>query len=271
MISTIFITGFNINSQNSSVILCKLYIYIGFFFSTLFPTVLILASIDRLLISSQNVDTRLYSSRRLAYLSISINTCFWMIFLFHVLIKSNIFRLSPGVYLCYFENNYVDFVSYSSLVINCIVCGTMIILSIFSFKNVRHIRAIPIRQLRTQLRIMTKKDFQLLRCLFAHDIIYIIFSISINIYYVYDAATKKQTRTSLRQAIESFSLNFLSFLHNIPYCASFFIFIVVSKAFRTELKRIIYKIFGKNIMAIREEDNRQENVVDVVNTIVPIV
>ena len=52
----------------------------------------------------------------------------------------------------------------------------MIILSIFAFKNVRHIRAIP-RQQRHQIRSMTKKDFQLLRCLFVQDIVYIIFSI----------------------------------------------------------------------------------------------
>ena len=49
----------------------------------------------------------------------------------------------------------------------------MIILSILSFKNVRGIRSIPRRQRRTG-RIMRKEDFQLLRCLFVKDIIYII-------------------------------------------------------------------------------------------------
>ena len=45
----------------------------------------------------------------------------------------------------------------------------MIVLSILSFKNVRHIRPVP-RQQRKQLRSMTKKDFQLLRCLYVHNI-----------------------------------------------------------------------------------------------------
>ena len=53
-------------------------------------TILILASIDRLLISSENVDTRSYSSKRLAFLLISISTVFWMIFNVHILIMVDI-------------------------------------------------------------------------------------------------------------------------------------------------------------------------------------
>ena len=53
MIGSIFVFGFKINLLARSAILCKLYSYTSFLFSTLFPTILILASIDRLLISSQ--------------------------------------------------------------------------------------------------------------------------------------------------------------------------------------------------------------------------
>ncbi|UJR12310.1 hypothetical protein I4U23_016487 [Adineta vaga] len=90
VLGTAFITGFNINIQNSNVVLCKIFNYAAYLFSTLLPTILALASIDRLLISSQNVDTRLYSSKRLAYFSISISTLFWIIFNFHSLIKVNL-------------------------------------------------------------------------------------------------------------------------------------------------------------------------------------
>ena len=74
ILGSIFLFGYNINLLNSSAILCKLFLYISFLFSTLLPTILVLASIDRLLISSQNVDTRLYSSKRLAYFSVSVST-----------------------------------------------------------------------------------------------------------------------------------------------------------------------------------------------------
>ena len=80
--------------MSSSIVLCKLFFYIAYVFSSYYPIVLILASVDRLLISSQNVDRRLYSSKRLAYLSISVSTLIWSIFCVHILIKVDIQQIS---------------------------------------------------------------------------------------------------------------------------------------------------------------------------------
>jgi hypothetical protein len=106
---------------------------------------------------------------------------------------------------------------------------------------------------------MTKKDFQLLRCLFVQDIVYIIFNIFLNVYYVYAVTTMNETQTILVQFISEILEEFLTFLQFIPFCVSFFVFILVSKAFRSELKRMIYKMIGKNLAPIREEENIQEN------------
>jgi hypothetical protein len=135
----------------------------------------------------------------------------------------------------------------------------MITLSVFAFKNVRHIRIIP-RQQRNQIRSMTKKDFQLLRCLFAQDIVYIIFSLWLSIYYVYSTATKDKIQTALEQAINNFLDSFFAFLYDISYSTNFFIFISISRAFRQQLKRMIYQIFSKHLVALPEEENRQENI-----------
>jgi hypothetical protein len=241
--------------------LCKIFFYVSFVLAALCPTVLVLASIDRLLISSQNVDTRLYSSKRLAYFSISISTFFWVVFNFHILIKVDIQEYYPSVFVCYYDlsKGYLNFVFYSSLIIEGSFCVVMIILSIFSFKNVHHIRIVP-RQQRNQIRSMTKKDFQLLRCLFAQDLVFIALDLWINIYFVYSAAIKDQTQTALQQAIDDFLNNFLTFIYNLSYCSSFFIFVGISKAFRQELKRLVFKIVGKQLVPIREEENRQENI-----------
>ena len=260
MLGSNFIFGFNINAQNSSRVLCKLFYFISYLFSTLFPTILILASIDRLLISSQNIDTRLYSSKRLAYFSISISTLFWLIFYSHVLFKTDIQEIYPSVFVCYYDISgfYFQFISYSTLIVAIGLAVILIILSIFSFKNVQRIRSVP-RQQRQQFRLMTKKDFQLLRCLYIHDIVYIVFSGFLAVYYVYAAATKDQTLTLFHQAIDTFLDSFGIFIHHIPYCASFFIFISISKAFRQEIKRFFYRIFGRNPPTIRAEDNTQQN------------
>jgi hypothetical protein len=143
----------------------------------------------------------------------------------------------------------------------------------FAFKNVRRIRAVP-RDKRHEIRSMTKKDFQLLRCLFAQDIVFIIFGTTLAIFYIYQALKKNQIRTILERTIVNFLQNLVNFLFDIPYCSNFFVFLIVSKAFRHELKRIMYKIIGKDLAPIREEENRQENVgrdnveLNVVSTIV---
>jgi len=183
--------------------------------------------------------------------------------------------LGPSSIGCYYDLSilYIDFVSYSLVIFNCLFCFLMIILSIFAFKNVRGIRVIP-RQRQTQIRSMTKKDFQLLRCLFAQDIVYICLSFFPSIYCVYSTATMNQLRTPLEQAINEFIENFLNFIFYIFHCVSFFIFLTVSKAFRREMKRAIYKMCGKDLIPIREEDNGQTNVrsnnveLNVVSTIV---
>jgi hypothetical protein len=260
MLSSFFNFGLDINVQNSNVILCKLLYYVAYLFSALLPTVLILASIDRLLISSRNVDTRLYSSKRLAYFSVSISTSMWIVFYCHILVKVDIYQIYPSFFFCYYEISgvYFQFNLYSNVVINVIFSVVLSILSIIAFKNVRRLRSVP-RQQRQQFRTMNKKDFQLLRCLYIHDIIYIIFVTFPSIYGIYMAVTKDNTRLSLEQAIVDFITNISTFLHHIPFCVSFVIFMSVSKAFRQEIKRMVNKMRGKNLIPVHEEENRQQH------------
>jgi hypothetical protein len=139
----------------------------------------------------------------------------------------------------------------------------MIILSVLSFKNVRRIRAVP-RQQRKQVRSMTKKDFQLLRCLFVQTVVYICVSIIPSAFSVYQLITQHEQRTPIQAAIINFFDNFRTFLYLTFYCSSFFIFVCVSRAFRQELKRIIWKVIGKNVIVFREEENKPE--IDARNT-----
>ncbi|CAF1089976.1 unnamed protein product [Adineta steineri] len=262
MLASIFIYGYNITLQNSSVVLCKVYLYVAFLFASVTPSILILASIDRLLISSQNVDTRLYSSKRLAYFSISISTAFWIAFHLHLLIKANIVEIYPSIFVCYYDlsTTYVNYIFYSVMVMNVSFSILMIILSILSFKNVRQIRILP-RQQRGQIRTMKKKDFQLLRCLFVQGIVFTFFSMFITAYYTYEAAERDQIQTSWNEAISTFLNNLFSFIYNITFCANFYVFVSFSKAFRQDVKQLVRKMFGKDTIAPREEEaNNGENI-----------
>jgi hypothetical protein len=254
--------GFQINLENLNVILCKLYLYISFVFITLSPTILTFASIDRLLISSQNVNTRLYSSKRLAYFSVSVGTLFWIVLNSHILIESNIDKESDSNFVCSFQSStfYSNFITFFFGMIYVGFCLLLFVLCMFAWKNVRRIRALPRQKRIHQIRTMTKKDFQLLRCLFMQDIVYIFFSLLFIIFYVYEVMTKNLVRTSWQTAILNFVEKFIFILYNIYFSSNFLVFIILSKAFRYELKRIIYSIIGKNLYSIRKEENRLNNI-----------
>jgi hypothetical protein len=106
---------------------------------------------------------------------------------------------------------------------------------------------------------MTKKDFQLIRCLFVQDIVYICLNILANVYAVYYIATRNSVGTPLQEAIKIFLQNIFNFIYYTFYCTHFFIFFTVSKAFRQEIQRMIYKLFGKDLTALRREEQNQED------------
>ena len=275
MLGYIFIYGFTIDLIKSSAFFCKIHRYLTFFPSVMSATILILASIDRLLITSQNVDTRLYSSKRLGYFSISIATIFWLLFFIHVLIKFDIQQMGPFVSICLFDTRdfYNIFLDYSMVTINVVSFLMMIILSALSFKNVHRIRSIPRRQRQTG-RVMHKKDFQLLRCLFAKDIIYIICTVYISIYFLYKLDPKSRPQSNLEQEFDRFIFNLGCWILYVPSCVSFFIFITLSKAFRQSCQRLIWKMLGKDFNTSREEDpndhgtKKDQNELVVVSTII---
>ena len=258
LFGSIFTLGFYTGVFHSNVVLCKLFHYVSYLSSMYYPTLLICASFDRLLLSSQNVDTRLYSSKRLAYLFVTTNFVLWTIFSIHILLEVNIQKLNADQSVCTYDLSsfYRNFIMYSTLIISVLVPLILIILSILAFKNVRYIRANPSYK-RNQIRTMNKKDFQLLRCLYVHNIVYIISSTVIILGVNYTVTFDFKTATPTQEAVNSFLNNFGAFLHYIPYCSSFFIFVDVSKAFRQEVKRLGYTLCGKNLVIIREEDNQQ--------------
>ena len=69
-----------------------------------------------------------------------------------------------------------------------------------------------------------------------------------------------QSRTPLGKVLDDLFSSVSNFLHHLPFCASFVIFLSVSKAFRNEWKRIIGRIVGHEVAPLREEDNKQQQI-----------
>ena len=252
LLGSIFILGFKIDLTSSNRALCKIYSYLSLLLSTLSSTILLMASIDRLFLSSQNVDTRLYSSRRLAYLLISCSSTFWLIYFVHVLIKFDVEQFGIMGSICFFNamDVYVHFIGYSMLVINILSFLLLILLSALSFKNVRQIRPIPHRERRT-IRAMHKKDFQILRCLFAKNIIYILCNAFLCLSFIYKSIPQFRLQTVWQQLLDGFLFDFGTLIHYIPFCFNLYIYISVSQAFRQTFKRSIWRILGKDLTDIQ--------------------
>jgi hypothetical protein len=247
--------GFNINVQHSNAILCKMFFYfLPGFISTFLPTVLILGSIDRLLISSQNVNTRLYNSKCLAYIFISSTLLFWLPFNSHILMKIHIQKIGSSAVRCWYDFTiHHDYVYYSLMINDLIFLFIIFILCIVSFKNVYRIRTVS-REQRNRIQLITMKDLQVLRCLFIYNIIFIMSSICSAVYSIYNEVTNDKIRTSSEQAIRSFLTDLFTFIGFSFYSVIFFVFFIVSKGFRRKLKQLFGKCFRK------KNPNRQNNV-----------
>ena len=256
-----FVIGFNINVQHSNAILCKVFYYLPCFISTLLPTILIFASIDRLLISSQNMNARLYNSKSLAYIFISLSTLFWLPFNSHILAKISLQKIDSSVDQCSYDFKELryDYVYYTLLINDVLFLLIIFILCMFSLKTVHRIRIAPRRQQPNQIRSITMKDFQLLRCLFVYNIIYIVSSIFSAVYSVYNEVTNNKIRTSSEQAISDFFNDLFTLFGFIFYSTSFLIFLIVSKAFRRKFKQLFYRIFGKCFKTNRKKKYNQRD------------
>ncbi|CAF1120997.1 unnamed protein product [Adineta ricciae] len=222
------------------------------------PSILVLASIDRLLISSANVDIRLYSSSRLAYFSLSITLVVWCIYYIHVPVKFDTYQMNPVIFLCIFEltGPYPDFLHYSQLIINVVLFLLMVVLSIYSWKNVCQMKLAPPEQ-RHVVRKMHKKDFQMLRCLFAMNVIHVIGDSLIMTYTIYKASTRFEVLTAWEQNRNDFISNLGIFVHLIANCTDFYIYVITSRSFRQELKRSFWKIVSLKAVEARHINNEQ--------------
>ena len=103
------------------------------------PFYLILASVDRVLITSRNARTRERSTIRLTYLCIGIVSLFWVLIHIHALVLPSFITPSPGVTVCYFQPGlHLMIMGYYAVIIKGILIPLlMIILGVWAVRNVR--------------------------------------------------------------------------------------------------------------------------------------
>ena len=246
--ATLF-NGFNINLISYNLTFCRFITYIGFLWDILSPFYLVLASVDRVLVTSRNALTRRRSTHRLAYICIISGTIFWMLFHIHALILMDIIEIYPNYFICYFfSNSYLQFTSYYSLILKAIIIPLlMIVFGLRAVKNVRTIGRVQIAPalptntatIRNALNPIHSKDRQLVKILIINISVYLIFSLMLSIVLMYQQITQYETKSSVQSQIDLFLLFVSLFSSYIPFCIVCYTNFFMSKTFRIEIKKII--------------------------------
>lgn len=241
-------TGYSIDLSIQNLGLCHLRIYASLLFDCLSPFYLILASIDRILITSPNALIRQKSTLRLAYICIACGTLFWALFHIHALIFGTILQLGPDYFVCYYQLGvYFTFMAYYAVIKQTLALTLMIICGLWAIKNVRRMRRVGVvtefsvsRTVgETNSRSTSSKDRQLVLILLMDITIYGLFSFSYAILLMYQIITENDIKSLQQQTIEAIVTDLCLFSLGIPFCTSFYANFIVSKTFRKELKKVL--------------------------------
>ncbi|CAF1376915.1 unnamed protein product [Adineta ricciae] len=240
--------GYSIDLTRYNLFFCRFRAYTLYVFDVLSPSYLILASIDRVLITSRNPLTRRKSTVRRAYTCIMIVTIFWLIVHTHALILMELKTFPSGSIVCVFYSDlYLSVMSYYPLVTKVILIPSMLItLALWTIQNVgttlrvTHPVAAQVSRV-IPSRNVTKpksKDRQLIRILLVSITTYIVFNIIQSAILIYQEVTKFYTKTYLQSRIEGFVLILSATVTSIPFCIEAYTNLIVSKTFRQEVKNI---------------------------------
>ena len=249
ILSATLANGYSIYPSGYNLLLCRLGFYALLLFDILSPSYLILASIDRIFLTSRNARTRQRSTPRLAYISILIITILWSLFHIHALVLTTITEPIQGVFICYFRSGtHIVLMGYYSVIFKGIFIPLLMMISgLWAVNNVRKLAyvtplansadtvTIVIRSVRTA----HSKDRQLLRILLADITVYIIFSSMIVIVLMYQQFIQYQLKTLVEGQTLNFLLNVGLFSGYIPFCTGGYTNLLVSKTFRQEVKNIL--------------------------------
>lgn len=251
ILSSTLATGYDIDPSSYDLVLCRFRFYMMFLFDILGPSYLILASIDRVLLTSPNALTRQRSTRRSAFISIIFVTIFWTLFHIHALMFSSPLLIAPKLSTCYFlPGVHTTLMGYYSLVIKGILIPLlMLIFGLWAVKNVRTVAHVtPVSILPTTATATNRKthtdhskDRQMLRILLLDIFIYVIFNIMIAIVLIYQQVNNHSTKDPIQVQIERILIIFGVFSTYIPFCIGFYTKFFVSKTFRSEIKKLLLR------------------------------
>jgi hypothetical protein len=225
---------------------CKLRSYLPAVLLLTSQTMIVLACIDRYLITNHRASFRAFSTLKRAKCLIFFSIIFWLLCCSHIAIMTTIINGQCGTFGIY-AKIYTIYVLIFVGLIPPIISG---IFGCLTYRNMRqrHIRIQPVVQNTNNANIsIRRQDRDLLIIVIAEVFVYIITNtpyplILLEMMISQYIIPNKSVQYS---QIESFILTiaFLSIFVN--YAAPFYIYLISSKSFRRDFKKLIINIYQK--------------------------
>lgn len=238
--------GFNISPSSYNLVCCRLRLYTILLFDCLSSFYLILASMDRMLVTSINANTRRRSNTRFAYKCIIIGTIIVCLFSSHALFLSEHIRISSTAFTCYFRpGSYVTFIGFYSLTKSTLMPLLMIAFGVQAIRNIRSIRRISVLRTITvnghtnTSHIFTSKDSKLIRMVWMHILIYIFLGLAMTSYLVYDQSTQYNIKDSVQKQADLLWRYVGTFGLYMRYCVCGYANLLVSGTVRQQIRALI--------------------------------
>ena len=235
LISHILDFGFNIHPYHRSMVLCKLRNYLINVAGFLSQTYLLLACIDRYLISLNRSSSRQINTVAVANRIICAVTGFWIVTLSHMLVYSSILQTSQ---FCFFSSSsYVIFISFHNLVLSGFLLPIlMVVFGLLTLKNIRRIR----RQACARRR--KRRNHYLSLMLISNVFVSVFFTLvyTSGLIYLSFFMTKSSTKNPYRDSVEQRFVSFVAIMfYYAPFAIFFYVNIFTSQRFRCELKIVL--------------------------------
>ena len=168
---------------DKSLALCKIKLYFSYVGCILPPSLVILACIDRLMLSSLKAKFRPWSQPRVAYRLIAVVSIFWVLFSSHAFFGSTIYFGLAGSYCYVQKGSYSLFITVYSICLNYLLPIILtIILGLLTIINVRQTQ----RRVRPTIngRYIQRKDRYLLRMLLFQVLVNTVFTLPLGAFQV---------------------------------------------------------------------------------------
>lgn len=238
--------GYNISPSAYNPTFCRFQIFTFTLFDCLSGFYLILASMDRMFITSLKINTRRRSNNTLALKCIISGTIFLVIFSFHSFIFAQIIELMPNNFACFVKPGiYVIFLSQYSLIKGIAMPSLLILFGSIALKNIRASRrisgALAVTTEGNHVYTPSAKDRKFILVIFLNTIAHIIFGLPMSIFLVYTQITQYEKKSDRQKLLELYIRTLVSFSLYFRACLCGYINLIISKSMRQQIINVVLR------------------------------